>query len=395
MYFFSKNIRCRPVGWQLPASATVALFLTGCASQGPLKPPSLLLPKPAEKLLADRVGDHVELTWITPATTTDGENIKGAITANICLDTQPSAAASSKPPVKRSKSTPLPVSDTPCNAILHLPVSSGPSKASVPLSPALSTGSPRPIAYSVELVSARGKSAGPSAPVFVAAGEAPPPVGPLKVTPRRESAAIEWQPTPSSATVEVKRTLDGPATTPQKPKPEKSLSPFAPTSKEPAREITLRSDPSPKDPGGMIDPTVHEGDTYTYIAQRVATITIAGQKLELRSAPSPAATLTYHDVFPPKPPTGLVLIPGGGFGEPPSIDLSWDASFESDLLGYNIYRSSNGSAFTKLNPDPIPVPAFHDTHVDPGQQYTYRVTAIDKRTNESVPSITATESLRK
>ncbi len=390
--------RCNTVAWRSLASATVALVLTGCASQGPLKPPSLLLPKPAEKLVAERVADHVELAWTTPATTTDGEKVKGAITANVCLDSQPAALVATKPASKRSKAAPTPVSETPCNSVLHLPITPGASKATVPLSVALSIGSPRAVAYSIELVSMRGKSAGPSAPVFVAAGEAPQAVGLLKVSTRRESAVIEWQPVPSSAWVELRRTLVatpvGPVADAPKVKQEKSLSPFAHTPNQPAKEVVLRADPTPKDAGGLIDPTVREGETYTYVAQRVATVTIAGQKLELRSAPSPAATLTYHDVFPPKPPTGLVLIPGGGFGETPSIDLSWDASFETDLVGYNIYRSS-GNGLTKLNPEPVPVPAFHDAHVEAGQQYSYRVTAVDKRQNESAPGTTVSESLRK
>lgn len=149
-----------------------------------------------------------------------------------------------------------------------------------------------------------------------------------------------------------------------------------------------------KDAGGMIDTSVRDGDTYTYVAQRVQTVSLNGQKFELRSVPSAPVTFTYHDVFPPKAPAGLVLVPGGGFGETPSIDLSWDANYERDILGYNIYRS-DGGGFAKINNEPVSVPAFHDTHVEPGHQYTYRVTAVDQRHNESAPGATASETLRK
>lgn len=365
-------------------------------------PPSLQLPKPVEKLAAERIGDVVELTWITPTTTTDGAKIKGAMSARVCLDGHPGGAASVGPAPGKSgkhakKAVPATPSET-CNAVLQLPVKPGASNASTALPPALSTGSARAIAFSIELVGAKGKSAGPSAPVWLAGGAVPPATGTLKISARRASVAIEWQPEPTQSTaVELKRTLiatsTGPVGDSPKVKQPKSVAPFSSAAKEPTREVVLRVDPSANDVGGTIDTTVRDGDTYTYVAQRVATVTVGGQKLKLRSLPSPVVTFGYRDVFPPKAPTGLVLIPGGGFGEQPAIDLGWDASFEGDVIGYNVYRS-NGAGFDKVNPEPVAVPAFRDIHVEPGQQYTYRVTAIDKRQNESVPGATATETLR-
>jgi hypothetical protein len=282
--------------------------------------------------------------------------------------------------------------------VQNFSVAPGASKVVVELGAPLNAGAPRAVAYSVELLNDRGKSAGPSSPVFIAAGTAPPATGSLKISPRRESAVVEWQPDAAPAVVELKRTLvatsAGPVSDAPKVKQDKSPTPFSPTPKEPPHEVVLRPDAEGKDAGGMVDATVREGDTYTYVAQRVETVTLAGHPLEMRSALSPAATFTYHDVFPPKAPTGLLLVPGGGFGEPPSIDLSWDANFENDVVGYNIYRSS-GADFVKQNAEPIAVPSFRDMHAEPGQQYTYRVTAVDQRHNESAPGASATETLRK
>ena len=389
------------IGQQWLGISTIALLLAGCASQGPLQPPSLNLPQTAQKLVAERIGDHAEISWITSANTTDGVKLKSAISANICLITQlpgnsppPTASRASK---RRSRNPAAVSSPSACNAVQRLAVTPGPGNAVVDLSADLATGTPRPIAYSVELLNGLGRSAGPSAPVFLAAGTGPPATGPLSISARRESAVIEWPADPAPAVVELKRTLvatsAGPVADTPPPKKDKSPAPFAPSTKEP-RELVLRPDGAGKDAGGTIDTTVHDGDTYTYVAQRVETLTLAGHSLEMRSAPSPVATFTYHDVFPPKPPTGLVTIPGGGFGEPPSIDLSWDANLEPDILGYNIYRSSGGD-FAKQNEAPIAVPSFRDLHVEPGQQYSYRVTAVDQRQNESAPGASATESLRK
>ena len=395
-------MNCASLPALLPLGFMLALEI-GCASQGPLQPPSLHLPAPAEKLTAERVGTQVLLSWTTPAKTTDGDLIKGAISANICLDTAPSATP---PPVakkgrrnKKTATNPATPAAT-CNAVAHLNLTPGPSKAITELSPTLSAGSPSLIAYSIELQNANGHSAGPSAPVYVAAGSAPPSITALTISARRESAVIRWNPEPGSSLMELKRTLiataEGPVSA-APPPASKSPAPFSPArSKAPPRELVLRPDvKSAKDPGGISDPSVRDGDTYTYVAQRVATVTLEGHTLELRSPASAPITFAYRDTFPPKPPTGLVLVPGGGFGEPPSIDLAWDASFESDLLGYNVYRGDGDAAFIKLNPEPLPSPSYRDLHVEPGRQYTYRVTAIDQRHNESPPSAIASESLRK
>ena len=394
------NLGCRKVVWRSAKIFATAVAAAGCASQGPLKPPSLELPKAAEKLVAERVGDQVELNWTTPAVTTDGVKIKGGITARVCLDSQPtSAQIAAAAPKKKSSKAVAPVASTGvCNAVLTMPVTPGASKTATALPMGLATGAPRAVAFAIELLSAKGKSAGPSEPVYLAAGAAPPATGALKVSGRRESVVVEWQADAAMAVVELKRTLvataAGPVADAPKARQPKSVSPFAAAPKEPAREVVLRADAALKDMGGVTDTSVRDGDTYTYVAQRVSTVTVGSHKLELRSVASPVATFTFHDTFPPKAPTGLVLIPGGGFSEQPTIDLSWDANLETDVIGYNVYRS-NGAGFSKLNPEPVAVPAFRDTHVEPGQQYSYRVTAVDKRQNESAAGAVVAETLKK
>jgi hypothetical protein len=406
--FASDSFRClaNPYPWVVVALLPLGLALeTGCASQGPLQPPSLHLPAPAEKLTAERVGDQVLLSWTTPAKTTDGDLVKGPVSANICFDASPSATPlpAAAPKKGRRARKPPPVTGAPvavCHAVANLAVTAGPSHASASLPPDLTSGSASLVAYSIELDNARGRSAGPSAPVYVAAGSAPPAVSALNISPRRENALIQWKPEPGTATMELKRTLiatvDGPVSA-APPAQAKAPSPFSPSSpKTPPRELTLRPDiKTAKDPGGISDPGVRDGDTYTYVAQRVETVTLEGHTVELRSVASAPATFAFHDIFPPKPPTGLVLVPGGGFGETPSIDLAWDANFEPDLLGYNVYRGDGDSAFVKINPEPLPTPSYRDLRVEPGRQYTYRVTAVDQRHNESPPSAIASESLRK
>jgi hypothetical protein len=397
----------------LPFASLALVAAVGCASPGQPQPPSLHLPGLAEKLTAQRIGDHIDLTWTTPSTTTDGERIKGAMTAVVCLESAPSPAGSSVAPNKRAAKTaqkraaltpgPTPSLTPGCKEVARAPAAPGNGKLIVKLASALAVGPPALLAVRVELDNDLNRSAGTSAPVFFAGGAAPANVGTLTLSPRRDAMLVQWPPAPGgSAVMELHRNLDatpaGPlvakvAAPAASPNPSR---PFSPQSKAAAREVVLRPESSAAtDPGGMLDTSVIDGNTYTYIAHRVQAVTLSGHPLELRSEPSSPASFTFHDIFPPKPPSGLVLVPGGGFGEAPSIDLSWDANLESDMLGYNVYRRHGLGEFERITAEPVPAPAFRDPHVQPGEQYTYRVTAVDQRRNESAPSATMTETLRK
>ncbi|MEJ5259814.1 MAG: carbohydrate-binding domain-containing protein [Anaerohalosphaeraceae bacterium] len=85
---------------------------------------------------------------------------------------------------------------------------------------------------------------------------------------------------------------------------------------------------------------------------------------------------------PPAVPTGLLAWAGDGM-----VTLDWADNTESDLLGYNVYRSeTSGSGYILLNPNPLTASAYVDTSVQNGLTYYYVVTAVDKRANESAYS---------
>ncbi len=286
----------------------------------------------------------------------------------------------------------------------RLPVIPGPSSATDQLPADLASGPPRLLLYRVELQNAKGRSAGDSDPVFAAAGAAPPPVGPLTLSSRRNAVLVRWpaMAAPAAAIMELKRTLVATADGPLKPAaalpadvaPKRERSPRA--SKPAAGETILRSPPKAGSAvaDGLIDPTVVHADTYIYIAQWVMDVTVSGHALELRSLPSDPARFTFRDVFPPRAPVGLVAIPGEGFGAPLAIDLSWEPNAETDLLGYNVYRRTGQGEFRRIHADPVSASAYRDLKVEAGQTYTYHVTAVDQRGNESVPGADVHETPR-
>ncbi len=91
------------------------------------------------------------------------------------------------------------------------------------------------------------------------------------------------------------------------------------------------------------------------------------------------------DTTPPATPTGLVASAGDGV-----VDLDWDDNTESDLSGYNVYRSETGEApWTLLNTSLVGVSSYTDQTVTNGVSYTYAVSAVDDSQNESGLSASA------
>ncbi len=379
------------------------LLLAGCANPGPPKPPSLHLPKVATKLTASRVGDRVEVTWTTEPGTTDGGTLHGSITAVLCRE---------MPVAPKGSATMAPECVTPVHREAVVP---GPSRAFEDLPGPLRKGGPALLAYRVELLNDHNRSAGLSAPVYAAAGSAPPAAGAIEVATRRNGLLVTWQAKAGTggAPMHLTRTLLATAEGPVSPaKPKKSQSLQKP--KETVPLLTLVPESTATDPGGTVDRTLHDGDTVSYVGQRVEAVDLAApaatvldkkgnpkridastQTLELRGEPSAAVTVTFHDTIAPGAPTGLAGVPGGGIGQPSSIDLSWEPNPEGDILGYNVYRADAGGAdWRKLNAELVDGPAYRDLTAQPGHAYRYRVTAVDQRHNESAPSGSSQQELK-
>ena len=76
-----------------------------------------------------------------------------------------------------------------------------------------------------------------------------------------------------------------------------------------------------------------------------------------------------------------------GIGTAPvyNVDLYWNAS--SDVVGYNVYRSTSASSgFAKINSAVDPNTAYTDSSVNSGTTYYYEATSVNSAGQESVPS---------
>jgi hypothetical protein len=95
------------------------------------------------------------------------------------------------------------------------------------------------------------------------------------------------------------------------------------------------------------------------------------------------------DTTPPAIPTGLAATSGSA-----SVSLNWNDNTESDLAGYNVYRSTtSGSGFAKINSSTVTTSDYNDNAVSGGSIYYYVVRALDNSGNESANSIQASATV--
>jgi hypothetical protein len=354
------------------AALAAGLALAGCGFPGAPLPPSLNLPNRVTDLAAVRAGDHVQLHWTMPSRNTDKMLIKGNVSVRVCRS-------------EASVST-----CTTAGTLQVAPGAAGTFNETLPTS--LATGSPRALTYFVELNNSRGRSAGLSNGATILAGEAPPAIAGLNAQMAKNGVVLRWTPAspaqePAPTSVRLQRTL----LTPVLARP--TNSPLAPPPEPPVQNLLV---PAGSPPGVAIDKSIRFGETYAYRAQRVETETVDGHALELPSELSLPVTIHALAAFPPAVPSGLVAVATPAHGSaPPSIDVSWQPVDEADVTGYIVYRREPGQQqWQRISPaQPVPGPAFHDAHVNPGHTYIYAVSAVGPGGLESARSAETQETV--
>jgi len=344
----------------LPA-ACGTLLMVGCASPGPPRPPSLRLPEPVRDLSAARAGDGVELSFTVPWQSTDKLPLRGAsVRGQICrqLEQQPCVVVATLMPELHGQHTLATWHDS--------------------LPRELASGPPRLLSYRVEFFSAAGRSAGRSDAAYTVAGSAPAAVNGLRVEGSRMGVVVSWD-TAATADGEVLLQRDdiSPRTAATAP------------AKHADRVAWLKTNATA---GTTLDAGAEPDKAYRYAAVRERVAQIGGRSLPYRSAESAPVEFVLRLIYPPLPPTGLTaagfVSASGGY----AVDLVWqpvnDAGMLAGLAGYNVYRGA-----AKLNEVPVMLPGFHDATANAATRYQYRVTAVDKKGNESSADMYVLESV--
>jgi hypothetical protein len=136
-----------------------------------------------------------------------------------------------------------------------------------------------------------------------------------------------------------------------------------------------------------------------HFADATGTITVADGKLTVDAIGGTNTKLDFieiapatTDTTPPAAPANVAASGGDG-----RVTLTWTANSESDLAGYNVYRSTTLPVNTGAAPlngtTKLPNPGYVDQTVTNGTTYHYAVEAVDSSGNNAVAAaVSATPS---
>jgi hypothetical protein len=374
----------------------IIFILAGCAAPGEpteRRPPT---PQAVSDLAASQLGNSVELTFTLPDETLDHHPLAQEPTIEIFRDFSPAtsgAATSGAAGSGAAGKAAVPAIPEPPSLLITIPSDAvdgyeerGRIRYTDSLKPEDFTEHPDSVAtYIVRTrVSPKRDSANSNA-AGLRFYPAPDPIDDLKGEFTHAGVTLGWSapqqapagPAPPILRYSIYRSLSGgssPTTASGASGDQKrTIQPVPPAAKIGESEST-----------SYLDMQFESGSTYIYFVRSVVQY---GTEL-LESGDSNLVTVTARDSFPPAVPQGIVVVPvPAQSGQPAYLDLSWAISPETDLAGYNVYRSEDvGVLGTRLNQALLPAPTFRDMNAVPGRRYFYSVTAVDHSRNESPPS---------
>jgi hypothetical protein len=372
------------------ASAALCLWLTGCAQTGPPLPPSLELAKPAADLRASRKGNRVTLNWSEPILTTDRRSVRYLGPTLVCRSLDPDITACPNPAAMLP--APSTVAQNPKSSHGKQQKSGSSQGVTQTYTDTLSAALQQQdlsseITYAVEVLNRNARGAGLSNRVHVPAVVTLPPPGNLAAELTDDGVVLTWASTDESQT---------------------SASPFNNSPVQFRYRIYRRDERSGKDavagevpmgePGSthFTDSSLEWEKTYLYRITAVSIIKRPDSEIQVEGDDTPTVRVVAHDVFPPSVPAGLQAAYSGE-GQKPFIDLIWAPVTNSDLAGYNVYRAEAIGAVVgqpvKMNSGLVQSPSYRDSAVASGKTYSYSVSALDVRGNESQRSEATSESV--
>jgi hypothetical protein len=388
------RIRERQAIFSFPFSIfALTVCLIGCASPGePIerKPP---VPAPVSDLSAEQSGNAVVLTFTLPRETVDRRVLKEPPDIQIYREVtgrNPAGAASSPP------ASPSLLLTIPSAMVAHYS-EQGHIRYRDVLQPQDFSQQPNEMAmYMVRTRASQKKSSPDSNVAGVRIYPAPEPIEDLKAEIAHSTVQLSWtapQKTPIGPAPPIKdyrlyRAAIRSAGAKEQAgavRPESSnaaaTTGFPPQVKPQLMKFAETDTPSYE------DSQVEYDKTYIYAVRSVVDYSGA----ELESGDSNLATITVRDVIPPSTPQGIVVVFVPSEGHTPAhLELSWSINPETDVAGYNVYRTEEqGTLGARVNAELLPAPTYSDKSVIAGHRYFYSVTAVDRSGNESAPSAAA------
>lgn len=393
------------------SAATVALclLLAGCAQTGPPLPPSLELPKPVSDLHASRKGNRVTLTWSEPILTTDRQSVRYIGPTLVCRSPDPEITTCGTPVATLPAPPPLPRQHKSAKAT-HKKTEA--QKNAAPPTPEFyfdtlpanlqQENATAEVTYAVEVLNPNARGAGVSNRAHVPAVITLPPPTDFTAQLTGDGVVLGWtsigEPSPVPSIehryrIYRREVSSGDGSSDNPSSADKSAGNKSANKDVIAGEVPLGE----AGPEHFTDSGFAWEKTYLY---RLTAVTIikrpeSEEQFNVEGDDTAPVRIFAHDVFPPAVPEGLQAAYSGE-GQKPFVDLIWAPVTNADLAGYNVFRSeigASGEKMVKLNSDPVKSPSYRDFAVTSGKTYTYVVSAIDVRGNESQRSEPASESV--
>jgi hypothetical protein len=396
---------------RLPVLPLVALagltLLPACGKRGDPLPPLRRRPQPATDLRLAQRGDRLELRFVTPRTTTEGQTL----------------------PVFEVE---LLRADQPGELTLVRTLRAAPGESLVESEPLPPVGTT--VRYQVRARLGREISV-PTPTATLTVQPLPPAPRALRAQLTPRGVRLEWEPPPPppeptptpmptptpAATTGPPAPVSTPAATPvpspAAPSPSPAATPQAAGSPSPGVAIpgaspapTPAAAPTPPPfPGAVwlfrraqdgrygdaiaqlpITAAAREdaprplGTTFCYVAR-----TLYSASPLVESADTPEVCLEYRDIAAPAAPLGVAVVVAEG-----QVEVSWSPSPEADLAGYRVYRGRPGQAGELVGSPPATETLFREAIPGQAEVVAYAVSAVDQAGNESPPSPAAEVRLR-
>ena len=340
----------------------------GCGAPGEPSPPKPVVPQAVADLGARQQGSAVILTFTLPARSTSNENLNGLPTVEIYRGTLAAGESAKKASTHLIYTIPAALVDT--------YLAGGHFEFHDPFHDEdLARQSGATMLYMVRTSAARRHDSADSNVAETLIYAVPPAPAGLEATVTEHAIELVWQAPAASAAIAGYRVYRG------------ELDPSSPvgeTDLEKMKFLLPLALAGPASGTSFDDPQFDFDKTYVYVVHSVAQYGAAA----VESDDSAPAIVTPRDIFPPAAPLGLeaIFVPATA-NALADVELSWEISPESDLAGYNVYRSEQpGTRGSKLNLQLLLSPAFRDIQVAPGGHYFYSVSAVDRAGNESPAS---------